>query len=91
MFLGPWGSDVRLSRTSAPRRPTAKPMYSFSHRQAPRIADEILHLIGRCVGIPQGFQPAHGLTPIPVTGRREDAVRQIPGAWPPESQRPGVG
>lgn len=88
MFRGPWGSDVTTARSSQARRPNAKSLFSFSHRRAPQIAVEILQLIGRCGGIPHAFQPASGLYPIPVTGRREDAVRQIPGAWPPDSQRP---
>lgn len=87
MFQGPWGADVELSRTAQPRRPVARSLYSFSHRDAPRVADEILHMIGRCGGIPQGFAPVNGLAPIALTGRREDAVRQIPGGWAPTGRR----
>ena len=88
MFRGPWGADVELNRTPDRRRPNAKSLFLFSHRRAAGIADEILRLVGRCGGIPSGFEPVNGLRPIPVTGRREDAVRQIPGAWPDDSQRP---
>lgn len=88
LFQGPWGADVRIGRDVRRRGPVAKSLYTFSSRRAPRIADEILHLVGRCGAIPAGFDPVNGLAPIELTGRREDATAQIPGGWGPDSQRP---
>ena len=87
MFNGPWGADVMAMRDDRPRGVTAKSLYSFAHRRSTVIATEILHAIGRAGGLPRQFQPANSLQPIAVTGRREDAVRQIPGAWPPDTRR----
>lgn len=87
VFNGPWGADILSRRDLRYRAPVRKSLFLFSHRRAEDIADAILHAIGRDGAIPEGFTPHGGLQPIPVTGRREDAVRQIPGAWPPDSPR----
>ncbi|WP_394214253.1 hypothetical protein [Brachybacterium vulturis] len=84
VFNGPWGADVHAQRELSHRRPTRKSLYIFSHRRSAVIADAVLHAIGRDGAIPPGFTPHNGLQPIAVTGRRDDAVRQIPGAWPAE-------
>lgn len=85
LFTGPWNAST--ARDAAPRRSTRGSFYLFAHRDARGIADALLHLIGRCGGIPHGFRPVEDLRPIPVTGRREDAVRQLPGAVPPGTHR----
>ena len=87
VFNGPWGADIEAPRQPRHRRPVRKSLFLFSHRSATKIAEEILHAIGRDGAIPPGFAPHEGLRPIPVTGRREDAVAQIPGAWPPDGHR----
>lgn len=85
LFTGPWNAST--SRDAASRRPTRGSFYLFAQRDARGVADALLHMIGRCGGIPAGFRPVADLQPIPVTGRREDAVRQLPGAVPPGTHR----
>ncbi|WP_193103921.1 hypothetical protein [Brachybacterium sp. FME24] len=84
-FNGPWGNDIAANREITPHRPVRKSLFMFSRRNAGRIADEILHAIGRDGAIPAGFRPHQGLQVIAVTGNRQDAMQQIPGAWPPGS------
>ncbi|MCG7308840.1 hypothetical protein [Brachybacterium sp. ACRRE] len=85
VFNGPWGADVSAPRRSGPLPPRDKSLFIFSQRRAADIADQMLRMIGREGAIPPGFAPHGGLQPIPVTGRRQDAVSQIPGAWAPEA------
>lgn len=89
-FQGPWGAEIEANRDVQLHRPNPKSLFLFGHRRADRLADALLQAIGRDGGIPQGFAPHEGLRPIPVSGNREDAVRQIPGAWPqdPPPQHP---
>lgn len=87
MFQGPWGSDVTTSRAPGLRGVNRKSLFLFSSRRARRIAEELLAMMESNQLLPEGFRPAHDLHPIPVTGRREDAVRQIPGAWLPDGVR----
>jgi hypothetical protein len=84
VFNGPWGADVEAPRRTGPLPPRQKSLFIFSQRRAGAIADQLLHAIGRDGAIPADFAPHGGLQPIPVTGRRDDAVAQIPGAWAPE-------
>jgi hypothetical protein len=84
VFNGPWGDDVEAPRSSGPLPPRQKSLFIFSQRRAAVIADQMLRMIGRDGAIPPQFTPHNGLQPIAVTGRRQDAVSQIPGAWAPE-------
>lgn len=82
-FTGPWGHSVIANRQVRQHVPVSRSQFIFASRRATKIADALLHAIGRDGGIPEGFAPVNGLQPIQVTEAAEDSVRQIPGASRP--------
>lgn len=83
-FRAPWSIDLEADRPPGRGYQYDQgTLYMFANRRAAKLADALLHAIGRDGAIPPGFVPHEGLRPIPVTGNPEDAVRQIPGAPPP--------